>query len=281
MDERRGFFAAYVPGNGMMSYPDGYAKKLPKGARFRIQIHYTPNGVATQDQLRIGVSYASKMPEYEIKVSGIANPMMRIPPGAAHHEQKAIIPVADDVQVIGFLPHMHVRGAAARYEVKGPDGKTVTPLDVPHYDFNWQLHYKLAEPMLIKKGSTFTFTAWYDNSTGNPANPDPKKWVRWGPQTSDEMLLGYVEYIVPANSPQAKGHDPLHAIGFDREAIFKEVNVSGTGKITSEELAVFIEPLSPRLKDPLARKLVFDRLDKNKDGFIDKEEFVTQFMNRK
>ena len=280
-DERRGFFAAYVPGNGSLSYPDGYAKKLPKGSKFRIQIHYTPNGTATTDQLKIGVVYADKTPRYEVKVSGIANPMMRVPPGAAHHEQKAVIPVADDVDVIGFLPHMHVRGSAARYEIKGPDGKVSMPLDVPHYDFNWQLHYKLAEPMRVKKGSTFTFTAWFDNSTGNPANPDPKKWVRWGPQTSDEMLLGYVEYIVPAGSDAAKGHGPLHAIGFDRDAIFKEVNVSGTGKITFDEFAAFVKPLSPRLREPLVLKLAFERLDKNKDGLIDKEEFVTQFMNRK
>lgn len=281
MDERRGFFAAYVPGNNVLSYPDGYAKKLRKGDRFRIQIHYTPNGTATQDQLRFGVKYAEKDPQYEVKVSGLANPMMRIPPGAARHAQRAIIKVAEDVDVIGFLPHMHVRGVGARYEVTGPDGKTTMPLDVPHYDFNWQLHYKLAEPMRIKAGSTFTFTGWFDNSTGNPANPDPKKLVRWGPQTSDEMLLGYVEYIVPAGSNAAKGYGPLHAIGFDREAVFKDVNVSGTGKITFEEFSKFVQPLSPRLRDPLILRLAFDRLDKNKDGFIDKDEFVTQFMNRK
>ena len=36
--------------------------------------------------------------------------------------------------------------------------------------------------------------AWFDNSTGNPANPDPKATVRWGSQTDDEMMIGYVEY---------------------------------------------------------------------------------------
>lgn len=279
MDERRGFVAAYVPGNSGQTYADGYAKKIVKGSKFRFQIHYTPNGTAVTDQLRMGFTFTSK-PHYEVKVAGLANPMMRIPPGAEHHPQKAVIPVSDDVTVIGFLPHMHLRGVAARFDVTSPDGKTVRPLDIPHYDFNWQLHYKLAEPMTIAKGSTMTFTAWYDNSEKNPSNPDPKKLVRWGQQTTDEMCLGYVEYIVPTDSPQAKGNGPLHANGFNLAEVFKDANTSGTGKITREEFAKFVEPF-PRLKDPLLQKLAFDRLDTNKDGFIDMEEFKANFARRR
>ena len=29
-----------------------------------------------------------------------------------------------------------------------------------------------------------------------PANPDPKKTVKWGQQTFDEMHLGYVEFVI-------------------------------------------------------------------------------------
>ena len=67
-------------------------------------------------------------------------------------------------------------------------------LEVPRYDFNWQLGYKLAEPIALPKGTKLVYTAWFDNSDKNPANPDPKKTVTWGPQTFDEMLLGYIEF---------------------------------------------------------------------------------------
>ncbi|OWK38853.1 redoxin family protein [Fimbriiglobus ruber] len=40
-EERRGFFAAYVPGSTFEVFPDGFAKKLPKGSKLRFQIHYT------------------------------------------------------------------------------------------------------------------------------------------------------------------------------------------------------------------------------------------------
>lgn len=189
------FFAVYVPGNNVLVYPEGYAKKLPKGANLRFQMHYTPNGTATTDQTKLGVVFAKQAPRHEIHVAGIANTSFTIPAGADNHQLTAKIPVPFDAKVIALFPHAHLRGKAAKFDLKTPDGKTATLLDVPHYDFNWQLQYRLAEPTVVPRGSTITYTAWYDNSDKNPANPDPKKAVRWGQQTYEEMHLGYVEFV--------------------------------------------------------------------------------------
>jgi thiol-disulfide isomerase/thioredoxin len=191
-----GFFAVYVPGNNVLSYPDGYAKKLPKGATLHFQIHYTPNGKATTDQTKLGVVFAKEAPRYEIQVAGIANTSFQIPAGADNYQVTARIPVPFDAKVLALFPHAHLRGKAAKFDIKTPDGKTETLLDVPHYDFNWQLQYRFAEPPSAPRGSVVTYTAWYDNSDKNPANPDPKKTVRWGQQTYEEMHLGYVEYVI-------------------------------------------------------------------------------------
>lgn len=200
--EAQGFFAAYVPGNNSLVYPEGYAKKLPKGSSLRFQIHYTPNGKATTDQTRIGLIFAKDKPRYEVRTSSVVNPAFTIPPGADNHKVTGSIPyIPFDARILALFPHAHLRGKAAKYELRTPDGKTQPLLDVPHYDFNWQLQYRFAEPIAVPRGSGLTYTAWYDNSTGNPANPDPKKTVRWGPQTYDEMHLGYVEFVVDANTP--------------------------------------------------------------------------------
>lgn len=100
-----------------------------------------------------------------------------------------------DIPVTSFLAHLHVRGKAFKYELTLADGTTETLLDIPRYDFNWQLRYDLKAPRLIPRGSTIKVTAVYDNSVANQANPDPTKVVRWGPQTYDEMMIGYVEYF--------------------------------------------------------------------------------------
>ncbi|MGB8169217.1 MAG: histidine kinase, partial [Chthoniobacteraceae bacterium] len=203
-DGSGGFFAAYVPGNDHVTYPNGFAKPLPAGAKLRFQIHYTPNGTATRDQMKLGLIFAKEAPQHIIHVAGIGNHRLNIPPGAAHHPESAVIPIPADVKLLAFMPHMHLRGAAFRYEAILPDGTVRTLLDVPRYDFNWQLSYRYAEPPTLPRGSKVRATGWFDNSANNPANPDPTKTVKWGPQTFDEMMLGYVEYYLPDEKPAAK-----------------------------------------------------------------------------
>ncbi|MEZ6140380.1 MAG: redoxin family protein [Zavarzinella sp.] len=195
--EAAGFFAAYVPGTNHWIYPDGFGKKIPKGSDVVFQMHYTPNGTAVKDQTEFGVVFAKENPRYELKVTGIANPLIRIPANAANHQEEAFLRLPMDAKVTALIPHMHVRGKAFRYELETEGGKKTTLLDIPRYDFNWQLLYRYAQPLDVKRGNTIIATAVYDNSSKNLANPDPNKLVRWGPQTFDEMLIGYVEYYVP------------------------------------------------------------------------------------
>jgi hypothetical protein len=197
-DEAGGFFGIYVPGNNVLEYPDGFAKELPAGATLRFQIHYTPNGTATEDQVRVGLKFAKEPPRHIVHNAGISNRRFAIPPGADNHSVEAYLPVPREAAILAFLPHMHLRGKAWRYEAITPGTSARVLLDVPRYDFNWQLLYRFAEPVRVPAGSSLKATAWFDNSAANPANPDATKLVRWGPQTFDEMMLGYVEYYLPA-----------------------------------------------------------------------------------
>ncbi len=89
---------------------------------------------------------------------------------------------------------MHLRGKSFRYELVTPDGKREVLLNVPKWDFNWQAAYHLAKPRPLPAGSRIECTATYDNSAKNPTNPDTKARVRWGQQTWEEMMIGFVEY---------------------------------------------------------------------------------------
>jgi mono/diheme cytochrome c family protein len=191
------YWAAYVPGNGSHVYPPGFARKLPAGATLTFQIHYTPNGHATTDQLKVGLVFAKTPPRFEMRTVGLANPRLDIPPGAARHVETLVRPVPVDLPVTALMAHMHVRGTAFKFELLGLDGSAETLLDLPRYDFNWQIRHDYAEPRVLPKGSRVRITAVFDNSAGNPANPDPTRRVRWGEQTYDEMMIGYVEYYVP------------------------------------------------------------------------------------
>ncbi|HXH61089.1 MAG TPA: hypothetical protein VNI20_06995 [Fimbriimonadaceae bacterium] len=201
LDATTGFFMGYVPGTSSVVFPKGEAKRLPKGATLLFQLHYTPNGRAVTDRTRIALKFTSAPPQHVVQVYGIANTTFKIPPGDPNFSDTRTITVPQDVMLTAFMPHMHLRGKAMRYDVEYPDGKKETLLNVPHYDFNWQLTYRYTKPKFIPKGSKITLTGTFDNSTDNPYNPDPTRTVPWGLQTTDEMMLGYIEFFVPGAAP--------------------------------------------------------------------------------
>lgn len=194
LDDSTGFLAAYVPGNAFNVLPPGFARKLRAGTKLLFQMHYTPNGVATVDRPRLGLLFADGPPEHEVKSFGIVEQEFKIPPGAGHHEVKKHIKLPRGIAVLSLMPHMHLRGQSVRIDAHRPGESPVNLLNVPVYDFNWQFAYRFVEPVMLPKGSYVQVQAWFDNSAGNPANPDPTMAVRWGEQTTDEMMIGYLEY---------------------------------------------------------------------------------------
>jgi Ca2+-binding EF-hand superfamily protein/thiol-disulfide isomerase/thioredoxin len=261
IDEESGFFAAYVPGNTYQVYPPGFAKKLPAGSRLVFQLHYTPNGTATMDQTRLGIRFADQPPKRVVRNRGIANHRIEIPPGADNHRENASLVVPSPVRLLALMPHMHLRGKAFRYDIVFPSGRRETLLDVPRYDFNWQLEYRLAEPLDVPAGSRIELAGWYDNSEQNPANPNPELTVKWGPQTEDEMMLGYVEYVLPdepvESGDASKASQAVRSEGSPLEQAFHRADANRDGKVTSQEFP---------------RPRVFQRLDRDGNGVITLEE---------
>jgi mono/diheme cytochrome c family protein len=188
------FLGGTAPGDPPNIYTDGLAKRIPAGSKIIFQMHYTPNGEATKDRSSVGLVFA-KEPVRKTAMTGAAmNVQLRIPPGASAHEVKSSWTAREDVQLIGLMPHMHVRGKDFLYTAVFPDGRSEVVLNVPRYDFNWQLAYKLAKPIALPKGTRIDCVAHFDNSSANKYNPDPSKEVRWGDQTWEEMMIGWFTY---------------------------------------------------------------------------------------
>ncbi|MBL8818821.1 MAG: redoxin family protein [Planctomyces sp.] len=264
-----GYFAAYVPGNASRVYPDGYARKLEAGSILSFQIHYTPNGTATEDQLRIGLRFSKKKPEYIVRTVSLADIDLNIPPNEPNHIESITRPVAANTAVMAYMAHMHVRGKSFQFELIKPDGESETLLNIPRYDFNWQLRYEYQQPKVIPAGSRVKVTAVFDNSDQNPANPDPSKTVRWGQQTHEEMMIGYVETFAPVDAPAPSAAGKLAEL-----VLFQRFDADGNGTLSSDE-ATEAAKTSPRLKDrPELMKRVFERLDSDSNDELTPEEFA-------
>jgi hypothetical protein len=188
--------ATMAPGWSATVYQPGTAMQIRAGAVLTFQMHYTASGTAREDRSRVGIRFADAPPAAEVRAGSFVNGQFVIPAGAARHQVDAEVSFAQDAQVWGVFPHTHLRGIKWEYRLTYPDGRTEMILDVPNYDFHWQTYYLFAKPLAVPAGSKIVSSAWYDNSVGNPHNPDPTVDVRWGDQTWEEMQYSGLLYSV-------------------------------------------------------------------------------------
>jgi hypothetical protein len=198
LGEERNLVVGWAPGAMPFRFPEGRGKLLPAKSSVLFQMHYhkTPGpGTGGVDQTSVAIQFYDQGAEIEpVTTMWVLDPALRIPPGEASYQSVSEFTFEDDGVIYNFTPHMHLRGKSFRYTAHYPDGRQEVLLDVPDYDFNWQLTYTPKEPLQMPKGARVVCEAVFDNSAGNPANPDPSIEVTWGEATTDEMMIGFMEY---------------------------------------------------------------------------------------
>jgi len=189
----------YAPGSSPDRWPDGLAKFIPAGSDLVFQMHYMAMGGPARDQTSVGLIFAKKPPAQRVLTLQLTNDRFVIPPGVDDYRVEVHGTLPNDATLLSFFPHMHLRGKQFEYNLIRPDGSILETLLRVHYDFHWQLSYRLLAPRFLKAGTTLQAVAWFDNSTHNPHNPDPTQTVTWGDQTCDEMMVGFFDVAVAAN----------------------------------------------------------------------------------
>lgn len=198
--------ACYLPGlQSLMDYREkGAAKLVPAGTDIVFSLHYTPNGKEVTDRPEVGFTIARQEPARRYVSLTVRGPQdaknFAVPPGEANwlapHGEAVL---EKDAEIVWLSPHMHLRGKSMLFELIYPDGKKIPLLNVPRYDFNWQLGYELAQSVKAPKGSKILTTAYFDNSVNNKHNPDPKTTVYYGGMVWEEMSSGFVGLLVDKN----------------------------------------------------------------------------------
>ena len=207
----------YLPGNTYDDYRAWNAGKLVlAGSDIIVSLHYTANGSDVVDRSKIGFTVAKTPPPKKFVVQGAGEdtpviaptpaseravfastykPSFAIPPNTDSYVAPPMdITFLKDVEIVRLRPHAHVRGKSAQYRITYPDGREEIVLDVPHYDFNWQLSYGTS--LKVPKGSRMRFGFTYDNSPNNKFNPDPNRWVYQGFQSWEEMMAPNLGFLL-------------------------------------------------------------------------------------
>lgn len=219
---------SYVPGRGLERHRPGTAKRLPAGKYIKWAVHYNATGKPETDRSQLGIWFNTKPVTHEVltrqagnpvptdrggqdlyivngkeqgyKADGLRSKIPKIPPYAENWTIVGITPITEPITLQGLSPHMHLRGKSLKWIVIWPDGREQVILDVPKFDFNWQIHYELETPLKLPAGSKVIGIGVYDNSLKNRWNPGPHLEVFWAEQSWDEMYQAFTEYTVDSQN---------------------------------------------------------------------------------
>lgn len=193
-----GYFAGYVPGVQAIAFPPNSGKLLEANPTLTVQMHYQTNGRPQTDKTQLGLYFHSTPPEMEYRTTAASTTSIDIAPGVREYPREAsvVLSATEPTLLYELSPHMHFRGSRMEYDAIYPNGEVEKLLSVPHYIFDWQLLYRLAEPKWLPAGTEIRVRGAFDNSPQNPENPDPVQSVGFGEQSDEEMFIGYINFAV-------------------------------------------------------------------------------------
>lgn len=212
---------SWRPGTAAMAFDDGDAALVEAGSAFVLQVHYNnqflPAGQEPEpDQSAVAfwTLPQGELPDRVVVRTGIFAPVGpprsglpfgEIPAGESDviGERTLLMTQLSLVngrfiygEIIGMTPHMHTLGTRLSARMNRADGSTQCLIDVPVWDFEWQLDYSYAQPELFAPEDSITVTCEYDNSAENQPVLDGERLaprnVGFGEGSLDEMCLNYV-----------------------------------------------------------------------------------------
>lgn len=178
------YLEVWSPGDTVRRYPSGIGQHVPRGAQVLYQLHYHPGDSPRLDHTAVDLELTAEV-ERPARIRSVTNYPLELPPGLAELEVSREHELAGGLQqLVGVRVHMHTAGTSARLELLR-DGDTHCLLDIPRWDFEWQLFYFLQHPLATQPGDRLRLTCRYDTRGRTEV-------TRWGASTDAEMCIGYV-----------------------------------------------------------------------------------------
>jgi hypothetical protein len=194
-------FGCALPGRAGVFFPEGTGILMKAGSRLSFQMHYSANGEEGSDQSSVGFVFYPKAATPKTQIMGAYFQKfpafeLDIPPNA-RVENDAYFPLQKPTRLLSFTPHMHRRGVALILEAILPTGRVQTLSAVDKYNFNWQLEYIFDDELapLLPAGTMLHAIVAHDNTSANPRNPDPSRWVGYGQSSIEEMAGAFISWV--------------------------------------------------------------------------------------
>lgn len=216
--------AAWVPGSVPSRLDEGLGIEIPAGARVVMQIHYSAvGGEPLPDQTELLLDLTDEPPTSVMRTIPLAIPYIDIPAGDDDVSFSTVFTNWSDAPttIARLTGHLHLLGTSVAADIVHTSGEQTCGLEIPDWDFDWQLNYELHEDehLVVGPGEGVRLSCSYDNSAANQpifdgVQQEPED-VSWGEGSLDEMCLMYASVIEPYAGPPADLDEPACAPAAD------------------------------------------------------------------
>ena len=197
-----GFSIAHEAGQNATYYPDELGIRIPAGSYLTWSLH--THSIGSEVQVRLDVGFTLHPQGYTPKyrpggvdgTGSLTNHDLDIPAGENNARFDAVRALSQPAKLFTFEPHMHSGGKRMCLEATYPSGAVQT-INCAGYNHNWVKVYSYAPEAapLLPPGTILRVTGWYDNSRGNPRNPEPRNWKGFGNRSIEDMLFFFGKFV--------------------------------------------------------------------------------------
>jgi Flp pilus assembly protein TadD len=182
--------------------PEDMSWRLDPQTDLVLNLHLQPTGKEEMVQAEIGLYFSTKPPtRFPMLLQLEHDGAIHIKPGDRTFSVTDSLVLPVDVDLLAIYPHAHYLGKVIESWATLPDGSRRQLIRIPDWDINWQAEYEYKHPIFLPKGTKVAMRVTYDNSTGNPRNPNrPPKLVETGNRSEDEMGHVWLQVLPRAGS---------------------------------------------------------------------------------
>jgi tetratricopeptide (TPR) repeat protein len=194
-------FLFWKPGSPVQQEPAGMPWKLDPGSDLIVNMHLQPSGKPEIVDAELGLYFTNHAPSSHPMLLQLEHDgALDIPAGSASFAVTDRLKLPITVSLLAIYPHAHYLGKRVEAWADLPDGRRLSLLRIDHWDINWQASYTYRQPISLPEGTTIAMRIAYDNTAGNPRNPNhPPKMVKAGNRSVDEMGHVWLQ-VLPAAS---------------------------------------------------------------------------------
>ncbi|MGA2136141.1 MAG: tetratricopeptide repeat protein [Bryobacteraceae bacterium] len=199
-------FLFWKPGGTAWEEPDGMAWRADPGTDLVLNVHMQPTGKSEMVQPSVGLYFTDQpATKYPMLLELEDDGALDIPAGVADFALGDDFVAPMDMDLLAVYPHAHYLGHLLEGYATLPDGTRQWIVRIPDWDPNWQAVYRYRAPVFLPKGTVISMRYHYDNSAGNPRNPNqPPKRVRGGNQATDEMAHLWLQVLPRGDADRRK-----------------------------------------------------------------------------